>query len=790
MKLLLLAFNIYKIVGQRLSSQLSETSSPTPSNLPTHTPFTNPIILLTYTSSNVPTPNMHIAKPTYTPTAKPINKDLTPTNKQTCQPPTSLETLPSGCQSNTNMYNSYIQNQPALLVNQTQIIFDNLANESPRQINDVIRQAGVLTLSSLSQTPFQTETTTFNFYAQQIQPLKSQEVSIQSFKMFLPQLNESNVALSVISWAANPYSSNQTIHTGVVSISLSNLTGSLLDTKSLANPIQLSWNINTNYASNYNITCTNSSSINCPNSNMIYNCSQNVTIVCSNPTYHATCLYWNTSLADWDSYGCYQVHANTTYISCNCTHLTDFSARLNAVYESNVMIFNSAPSVYSLAGLEKYVRFYIIFGSFGLLGFLSIAIGHMIDMNDTRKYNVLLNNLSRPQQEEGSVNPKQTLWAIIWNRIIFQHSQISAFMRFDPSLSRVFRLLFVFVGLFNSLFITGFLFNYSSDFIGTMTLLDSFLLSLLTVLLNYPSLVLLSKFIKIAGLAEFQFRYPHLIDELSRRHNFENELIMLSVEELDNIDFDKIERKNFAEDSVFSTMLVSIYTYFNDYISIFAYNKKADVKKTGSLEKAYYFATKTTMIRPPSAINNYLPFHTQIGGTVFFISLGWFIWCLNYLLLFSANHSANVSDSILISFGFSELQTVFLIQPLTITLMIFVNYLIIKVKSRFLKQKTITIPSLYYFADPFIKSYSTSFSTQFAFDIFINIPANISHTGNHVLPKVKTLSYSSAECIVEYLENGDVKYKASLKEEKIKQIYERLSQPNSVTLRYLQVDSQ
>lgn len=182
----------------------------------------------------------------------------------------------------------------------------------------------------------------------------------------------------------------------------------------------------------------------------------------------------------------------------------------------------------------------------------------------------------------------------------------------------------------------------------------------------------------------------------------------------------------------------------------------------------------------PHPYYNYLPFHTKIGGSVFLISIGWFIWCLNYLLLFSANHSPNISDSILISFGFNQLQTIFLIQPITLIIMIFINYLLIKLKTYLFKNNTnkIVIPSLYYFADPFIKSYSTSFSTQLAFDIFINIPAKISHTGSHVHPKIKTLSYSSTECIVEYLENGDIKYIASKKEVKIKELYDKLTENN------------
>ena len=762
MKLLLL-INIYLCNSQRLPTSY-DTATPTPISsfnqilLPTNTP--KPSILSTIT----PIPTI-LSTNTPIPVSNTYNESL-------CTSASDLESLTTNCKLNSNMYNNYIQNQPVLLQNQTQIIFDKLSSLSPLEINNVIRQAGILTLSSLSQIPFQTETSTFNFYAKQMKPLDDHQITISKFNMHLPSLNQSNIAISVIAWTTNPYISNQTIDTNVVSISLSNLSGSVLDTTQLSNPIQLSWNINNSYISTYNITCGNSTTISCPNSNIIYECSQNLTISCSNPTYTASCLYWNTSLLNWDNYGCYPVFANSTYITCNCTHLTDFSARLNAVYESNVVIFGSITEVYSIAGLIKYLHFYIIFGSLGLFGFITFIIGHIIDIYDSKKYNMLLYNLSKPEEE---INTTKNILYIIWNRILLQHSQLSAIMKFDPSLPRVFRLLFVFIGLFNSLFITSLMYNYTYGVSSVMSLLDSFLLSLVTSFLNYPSLILLSRFIKIAGLAEFQYRYPILIDELSKRHNFENELIMLTEDELDKIDFDKVEKKEFVEESIVYNISKSIY----DYFSLLSLIKKTDTHQKGSLEKAYYYATKKNIIITHP--NNYLPVHTKIGSFVFFISIGWFIWCLNYLLLFSANHSSSISDSILISFAFNELQTIFLIQPLSLIIMIFVNYLVTKVKAYIFKHKTnkIVIPSLYYFADPFIKSYSTSFSTQLAFDIFINIPAKISHTGSHVSSKIKALSYSSVECIVEYLENGDIKYKASKKEEKIKELYDKLSDNNN-----------
>jgi hypothetical protein len=87
------------------------------------------------------------------------------------------------------------------------------------------------------------------------------------------------------------------------------------------------------------------------------------------------------------------------------------------------------------------LHFYIIFGSLGLFGFITFIIGHIIDIYDSKKYNMLLYNLSKPEEE---INTTKNILYIIWNRILLQHSQLSAIMKFDPSLPRVFRLLFVF----------------------------------------------------------------------------------------------------------------------------------------------------------------------------------------------------------------------------------------------------------------------------------------------------------------------------------------------------------
>jgi len=687
----------------------------------------------------------------------PINQSIINTLNETyneieCPQQDDLINIPDGCENNPVFYDNFIQGQNQLPQNQTQQIFDNLQNQPPQDINSIIRQAGVLTLNtSKPLEPFQTKTNNFTFYAIQLPP-KETNIQIPNFKMVMPQFSIPNTAISVISWNVNPYISNQTINTKIVSISLSNLTGGLIST-TLTNPIQLTWSINENV--------TNYTSL------------------------IATCLYWNTSLKNWNNWGCYSVFVNLTTIICNCTHLTDFSARFEAVYTSNINILNNVNLVYSVEGLQKYKNFYIIFGTIGIIGIITFIIGLYLDIKDSKKYyQILIKNDDIKKIKElytidicydtisdelpeiiQDIPKEKTFLSILWNRILFQHSQIGAFMRFDPRLSRVFRFLVIFVSLFNSLFLTALMYGYtygtSNENFSPMTLTQSFVLSLITVILNVPSLMLLVKLVNLAGLAEFKWRYPILYEELVKRHAFENELFMHTEQELrsENIDYSKFDIKKIeSEESKHKINLIN--NFFEDYFginSLFSCKKVDKDKIKGSLEKAYYIANKeheNVEMKPYYYI--YFPFHTFSGAFVFLISFGWFIWCLNYLLLFSASHSSKVSDDILTSFGFSELQTIFIIQPLFLILLLGISYGINKLKKfiPFLKRKG-TLPSMYYFSDPFINPYSTLLSTYFAYHIFINSSSQISYTIGKYQSKIKQLAYANMQIVIDYLEGED-----------------------------------
>ena len=406
--------------------------------------------------------------------------------------------------------------------------------------------------------------------------------------------------------------------------------------------------------------------------------------------------------------------------------------------------------------------------------------------------NPLYGKFIKPYAHHYMPERKITFVEIMWNRILLQHTQIGAFLRFDPRVSRMSRLFLVFIGLFNSLFVTGFLYSYTYglEVSVTMTLTDSFILSLITATLNYPCLIIMSYLVNLTGIHEFRHRYPIILDELIRRHKFESSLSGIPVESMIPQNLDIAELKSHyhenEEHTSFNHTVAVFFRTVHDYvlesikiITCAHHSHKPETISSSSLSKAYFYATKPyveAQRQPP--IRRYMPFHTLMGAAVFTLSIGWFAWCLNYLLLFSAYHGSNVSDSILTSFGINELETIVLIQPLTLLFYVLLGAVV----RRFNKyacpanksSSSSTLPALYITSDPFGAPDSTAFSTQFAYDIFVNIPSKISHTIISNL-LVRNLGYASVSSVIDYIESGSMKYRLSDREAHIIALYNHIN---------------
>jgi epidermal growth factor receptor substrate 15 len=776
------------------------------------------------------------------------------------------------------LMDSLIGNRTSLTNSETIAIFNSVQNLPAAQITNLLRTAGALALAGDPTQVLQISTDNFKFQAQVVPP-KPLNISLQGLNLNVPNLNLSGVqsAVTMVSWTSNPYKSGKPLDTPVLSLSVSSLSGKEVPIHNLTEPIQFKYKLNipTNdprldiptyqincYDNfNYKITSEGPSFVNlarnsskyiipCPNKNYFIGCDLNSTMIsfaCPKPILEAKCMYWNSTLGIWSSDGCIVHSISADELVCNCTHMTDFGSRMDAVYAANEAIFANAANVYSLEGLIKYRQFYITFGVIALFGFITFGIGLYFDAHDSVKYYELLVNdpiikylkeksgflidkcfdydvqqtekkdneskcehcndnekNKKEKEKEGTIIKDEItgcykFFTIFINRLLFQHSQFAAFLRFDPKLPRLFRLLIIFVAQFNSLFITALLFAFKygngedpSNNV-TIPLIDTILLAAITALLNIPALTLLSRMTLAAGIDEFKWRYPILFDELIRRHKFEEELFNHTEEELsiENINLKKIsiitkkanskggnkynlnnyiKNNNADEDDDDAEDFITWFLKF-----IFRKNKKEETeKKKGSMTNAYIHAISSyPTIKKSPAYYSYLPFHTLRGGIVFTLSIGWFIWCLNYLLLFAASHSQSVSQNMLETFGYSELTTILLTQPITLLILLSIAYVYNKLSNKFtcLKSKK-TIPSFFYHSDPFISPKSTILSTSFSYILFLYGPSQISKSSKLHHSSVKNLGYTTLKGLMEGLNHNEETYTISGREAKIIKLYE------------------
>jgi hypothetical protein len=99
-----------------------------------------------------------------------------------CPPPGSIYDVPTSCIKNINMYNNFLQNKTQLQQNETQQLFNNLNDQPASDIENTIRQAGILTLNSDSKNKVQISTTNFSFVGKQLDD-KQNDFKRQNFQL-------------------------------------------------------------------------------------------------------------------------------------------------------------------------------------------------------------------------------------------------------------------------------------------------------------------------------------------------------------------------------------------------------------------------------------------------------------------------------------------------------------------------------------------------------------------------------------------------------------------------------
>ena len=713
-------------------------------------------------------------------------------------------------------------------LNQLNSLFDDIAFYDPILIQGSLQKMGVAGLAK-SGGEFGVSTSAFDLKMKALDTSAPASISLGSTNMDLPPLSSlgTGLAASMIQWTSNPYatSSTLTIDTPTLSLNILDSTGSQLSVKNLSAPISFSWTLNQTdpkfqtppfymarcdidelYVKSGTTYTTSLNSIHSGHGKWFVPCLLDTwkplnctdfttdsfkTVQCPKLNLTPECLYWNTNLSQWSSDGCIPTVSNST-MTCQCTHLTDFTSRVNAVAEGNIAIFNNAANVYSVSGLAKYAQWFGIFGGIAgmtvLLGILSMRIDNVTTKryvkelcHDTTIQRVFENapNSAVYVYDKGSTRrctkkrqpikkPAQDTQMNLCQRIFQQHGRLQFLFRYDPRLARIFRLLSLFVIQYHSLFVTALLygFTYGGSGKSSMAWYEMVILSIITSSLNIPVIKMVVDSLDVIGLKEYQYKFPLLCEEYERRAEFEK-LALIYIEKdpaLVHNDTDISSAintgNNFGnedEDNFLNTILI--------YLCCRKSADEDDEKK----EKLQDLTRKELLIKMIKLLKrkyqgillrdpfwSMLPCHTTQGWAFIIICTGWITWCLNYLLLFASAHEESVGEGVLISYAVSELSTVVIAQPIIIIVTYFIYKLIQRHGNRlptWLQQYIMVItkhkiPALYYFSNPWKNTAFSPFTSQFAYSLFVRCPAAAS--------KINESSYAPTKAILDDSESATV----------------------------------
>lgn len=594
-------------------------------------------------------------------------------------------------------------------------------------------------------------------------------------RLSLPPLGlPSGSFASTIQWTTNPYdqSSNP-----VVSVSALSKNATEIPIRSLSTPFTTRWtvaptvytffcdqgivllNASSSFSSVPNVTRLSPTTWSVPCGSFFTN------VTCPIQSYTCPlvdCVYWNTSLSTWSSDGCVREVAGSD-ILCHCTHMTDFSVRLQSIASENAKVFAIASSVYSEEGLVLYAKWYGIFGALGLVTIFLFSIATWFDFPIRRLYVdwIMKDKKFRPILERTPLTPvyRYNNYSSLQmyrpldapssdrdqelnpcRRMCVQHSYFQAMLRYDVRLSRSFRTLFLILMQFNSLFATAFLYGFSFGSKKDLDPSDTILLSLLTALVTVPCVRIGLYYLNTVGLKEFQFQFPMLYDEYMRRVEFEDiasvlytqedkekpSTTMLSMAEDADADGDGHVEEEGILLRVLSSMMVCPKKKKPE---VSVEERSVTLKKLAACIQRDY--PKFPTYGPSWEL---LPCHTVHGWIFLLATFGWIGWCLQYLLLFAASHSSSVGDGILTSFGSAELVTIFITQPFSVLLSTIVLIILHKYKGHLpwplstlgsVPTKN-SIPSMYFYSNPLNHHTHTVLSSEFAHTIFMDAPSKAS----------------------------------------------------------------
>lgn len=479
----------------------------------------------------------------------------------------------------------------------------------------------------------------------------------------------------------------------------------------------------------------------------------------------AQCIYLDRTSGNWSSDGCVSYdYSAAGYVLCSCSHMTEFASRFAAIEEMNSAIFEILA-----AQLQKPFIWLVVGGIlsiFGILSFISFRLDeksyyhylHNLELNPEiqfiethynehilhspimddsilQKIKSQFANLKETRttynlQEENTINISRGFWTylkICSRRIPYKHPYLTWIFAFDPLFPRSYRLMFLFVGLVTSLFTTALLYGYKAGTINSETQMpplefeETIVLSLMTSAINIPIMKILKFMIDYSSKLEYKFRFPGLYEELQNRMNFEkhihnrplrsNNTRVEDVSLNEDIDYIRILNKidvipNFDNLDIFKKNLSSIYSFSSvKSLKIEAPNIDNTPKKVHSIHK-------------------FLVLHSKASIATLSIIFAWFAWCLFFFISFGLYQKQESVNSLLQTFGQTQGAQIFVIQPLSLMIILWILNKIESVRIKYCHKKLNS--SFIEVSNPMKNKYSTMLSNSFGHLLYVHIPAKCS----------------------------------------------------------------
>jgi len=618
-------------------------------------------------------------------------------------------------------------------------------------------------------------------------PLKNASITVNSstYGINVPVIPglPPNSAITAISWTNTTSFSNETTLSNIMSVSVSNK-GVDTSIKNLTTPLILNWNIPniitppnmTLKCSYWNYTSSTWNSDGCNitiiGSNIICSCSHMTDFVTrferiaemnKNLFLNAGNVYSLDGLQKYKNYyifyGCYflimiligislqqlDIKNSKQYLKSlkQNIDILKFKKEIDKFYIDKCYLFKQ--DVWEFDEYYEYKNYknkimQEIYNSVtpsirkqsNFLNIMNILVDEKLE--EKRIKDILNNETSEEKNKKESfcthISKLLGLW---WKRLLYQHNYLSIIFKYDPESPRIFRIFFIFTVISHTLFMTALLYGYVHDASGTKdnaNPIEAIVLSIITSVINVPFLNLIVKILILAGKAEFEWRYPFIHREIKKMLIFEDVFYEKkknddkNKKKLDENDIENNKNMNNNEDDdLLTTFIVQILCkYCNrkdntvkviDKNVVFTERIDKEIIKINNIpyEYSWWFST-------------YLPFHTVRSFTSFFGCLGYLIWTINYLLLFTADAGTEIQAQIMKSFGISQLFSIVLITPMTL----FFTLLFTWFYHKYIKKTNYTtnITPLYYHSDPYVNNKSFGLTVRLSKSLFLESIASSS----------------------------------------------------------------